>query len=610
MQRSRPGIRPAPVEFRDGALYSPGFGDIYHSVDGAIEETRHVFLSGNDLPRRWRDVAQFTIVETGFGCGLNFLATWEAHTQSGTDCRLHFVSVEKHPFTREDLAQALAAWPALGARSSQLLAAYPPLIDGFHRVRFESGRVTLTLLFGDAAEMLGELDARADAFYLDGFAPARNPDMWSTTLFEQLRRLAAPGATAATYSVASVVRAGLHDVGFITRKVPGFGRKRDMLTAQMPGKPHLPNRRKAIVVGGGIAGVSSAFALAEKGVDVELVERQQTVGGGGSFNPAAVVRPFLSLDTGIRNRFGIAAFDYAVQLYREINRRTSCDWRETGVLQLAKDAAHSDKLAKAIEMAQLPAHLVCAVDAGEATRLCGATVHENGLWFASAGYVDGNRLCDSLIAASLPSVTLQANVEVTAIVANGSTVQVGDASGRVIASADFVILANGIAAKLLFPGGAPWLRAIRGQVTGVAAVAPGLRAPVCRDGYFTPAMDGQHYVGATFDHARANEVITREDRLRNLQRAASILPGVIDAGSLVAQSDWAALRCASRDRLPVIGQIDDNLLCSIAMGSRGFSWAPLAGEVVACLIAGEPMPLERNVLRRLSPSRFEAMFTS
>jgi tRNA 5-methylaminomethyl-2-thiouridine biosynthesis bifunctional protein len=599
-----PGIRPAQIDFRDGALYSTGFGDIYHSVDGALGEVRHVFLYGNDLPRRWGEATHFTIVETGFGCGLNFLATWDAFRQSGVRCRLHFVSVEKHPFSRSDLAQILGSWPQLGDVAHQLVDAYPPLIPGFHRLCLDDGDVCLTLLFGEASAMLGELDARGDAFYLDGFAPARNPDMWSEDLFAQVRRIAAPGATVATYSAASMVRTGLERAGFATRKSRGFGRKRDMLVARLPGESsRRQTGRKAIVIGAGIAGASSAYALARKGVEVELIDREATAGSGSSFNPAAVIRPFLSLDQGIRDRFGIAAFVYAVRLYRELNRRTPCGWSETGVLQLAKDPGHRDKLWRAMAMADHPAELARCVDAQEATALCGVPVNEEGLWFSSGGFVDGRKLCNALIAAS-SSVNFRGNTEAHSVHAGQGLVRVADAGGRVIASGDVVVLANGIDANRLFPGGAPWLRAIRGQVTAITAAAVLLRAPVCRDGYVTPRLGEHHFVGATFDQSRGIAAVTEDDRIENLQRAARILPGVIDAETAIAQSDWAAVRCASRDRLPVLGRVDENLVCCMAMGSRGFSWAPLAAEAVASFIAGVPAPLERSVAQRLSPARF------
>jgi tRNA 5-methylaminomethyl-2-thiouridine biosynthesis bifunctional protein len=344
--KSRPAtIRPARPAFKDGAVYSAEYADIYHSVDGAIEEVRHVFIAGNGLAQRWREASNFTIVETGFGCGLNFLVTWDALKQSGAACRLDFVSVEKHPFRHDDLATILRAWPQLETFSSQLINTYPPLVPGFHRLHFDDGRVTLTLLLGDAINMLAELDARADAFFLDGFAPARNPDMWSKGLFEQIGRIAAPGATAATYSSAAVVRSGLERAAFSVKKQPGFARKRDMLTALLPGNKSSNHVcRKAVVIGAGIAGTSCAFALARRGIEVELLDRESSPGSGSSGNPAAIVRPFPTLDTGVRNGFTWAAFLYAVRLYRELSGRSEFEWHETGVLQLARDPVHHNRL--------------------------------------------------------------------------------------------------------------------------------------------------------------------------------------------------------------------------------------------------------------------------
>ena len=258
-------IVPAQISFRGHALFSEQFGDVYFSLDGGIEETRHVFLAGNALPERFAGKRMFTVVELGFGSGLNFLTTWQLFREHAPpEARLHFVSVEKHPFRAPDLELVHRAWPPFGDLSAALLANYPPLLSGFHRLHLDSGRVTLTLLFGDALESLRELEASADAFFLDGFAPSRNPGMWSPELFAELRRLAAPGATAATYSVAGSVRRALTQAGFTTGKRPGFGRKREMLVARIDAaKPiRAALDRRVAVVGAGIAGASCALALA------------------------------------------------------------------------------------------------------------------------------------------------------------------------------------------------------------------------------------------------------------------------------------------------------------------------------------------------------------
>ena len=606
--KSRPStIRPAQAVFKDGAMYSAEYADIYHSVDGAIEEARHVFISGNGLPQRCREASNFTIVETGFGCGLNFLATWDAFKRSGTACRLDFVSVEKHPFGHDDLRAILRGWPQFETFSRQLLHVYPPLVPGFHRLHFDDGRVTLTLLLGDAIDMLAELDARADAFFLDGFAPARNPDMWSEILFEQIGRIAAPGATAATYSSAAVVRSGLERAGFSVNKQPGFGRKREMLTALMPGTPssHRPPST-AVVIGAGIAGASCAFALARRGIEVELLDRESSPGMGSSGNPAAIVRPFPTLDSGMRSRFTWAAFLYAVRLYRELSERTEFDWHETGVLQLARDSAHYERLVRAVEMLAYPTEVVRLVSANEATQLCGARVNEDGVWFSGAGFVDGQEACTALVESTPNLVAFIGNADARVIHAEDEMVRITDAENKLLASADVAVLANGIGAKSFISDGAPWLRAVKGQVSGLAPAALRLRSPVCREGYVTPAIRDCHYVGATFDESQSDACITEADHQANLQRATRILPGTFDKSSLVVRSGWAALRCASRDRLPIMGPAVTNLFYCLAMGSRGFSWAPLVSEMLASLVTGDPAPVERTLMRRLSATRVAA----
>ena len=231
-------IEPATLTFNsDGLPVSPTYDDVYHAAAGAHAQARHVFLGGNGLPARWAGRERFVIVETGFGLGVNFMATWLAWRGDEARCaNLHFVSFEKHPFAAADLAQAHTAFPEFAALSQALCAAWPPLLAGTHRLCFDDGRVVLTLHFGDACAALPAIDDGADAFYLDGFAPAKNPELWSPALCRSLARIARRGATLATWSVAGDVRRALAAAGFAVERRPGFAGKRQMLAGRHAGE--------------------------------------------------------------------------------------------------------------------------------------------------------------------------------------------------------------------------------------------------------------------------------------------------------------------------------------------------------------------------------------
>jgi len=217
----------------DGTPISEVYGDIYYSSAGGLAQARHVFLAGNELPARWQGRARFTILETGFGLGLNFLATWQAWREDPKSCHeLRFISLEKHPLAMADLASAHAVWPELEALAADLRRLWPPLVAGVHHLEFEGGRLLLTLIFADAAEVVPTLAVAVDAFYLDGFSPARNPELWSAGLCRSLARLALPGATVATWSVAGSVRRALSAAQFSVEKRCGFAHKRQMLVGR------------------------------------------------------------------------------------------------------------------------------------------------------------------------------------------------------------------------------------------------------------------------------------------------------------------------------------------------------------------------------------------
>lgn len=228
---------PATIAFRpNGSPYSPLYGDIYHSAVGSLAQAQYVFLQGNGLPERWQGRQTFTVLETGFGMGINFLTTWAAwRADPARGEHLHFVSIEKHPFPADDLRRAHAATvddASIATLAGTLAAAWPTLVPGTHTLDFDEGSVTLTLIFGDAVDVLPVLRLRADAFYLDGFAPAKNPELWTPSIFTSLAALAGGDATFSTYTSAGDVKRALLQAGFEYRKVAGFGWKRAMLVGR------------------------------------------------------------------------------------------------------------------------------------------------------------------------------------------------------------------------------------------------------------------------------------------------------------------------------------------------------------------------------------------
>ena len=333
-------LRRAALE-RDGdTLRSRDFGDVYFSMADGLRETQHVFLRHNGLPERWSTnrpggrsaQRQFTIGELGFGSGLNFAATWCRFLESApSNATLDYISVEGWPLSVDDQREALKPWPELARPAAALTEQAATWARGFNLRVFESGRVRLLLLVGEVTPMLAALSAEVDAWYLDGFAPAKNAAMWTPDVFAQLVRSSAPGATFATYTAAGQVRRDLDAAGFDVERVDGFGTKRDMLRGRLRSGGEAPQRiarrlpeippwferppaltaRRVAVVGTGLAGASTARALAERGLDVTVIAPEPSSSGQiASRAPAMTVRPWPERADRPLSRFYERAFDF------------------------------------------------------------------------------------------------------------------------------------------------------------------------------------------------------------------------------------------------------------------------------------------------------------
>lgn len=583
---------PARLAFAaDGTPYSEAFGDVYHSAGGGLEQARHVFLGGNGLPERWRGRRSFTILETGFGFGLNFLAAWREWREDQARCRrLHVVSIEKHPFERKDLEVLLHDFP----NGKDLISQWPMLVPGMHRLAFDDENVTLTLFFGDIAEGLPQLSLAADAIFLDGFAPARNPQMWEPRLLRHLGRLAAPGATLATWSVAAPVRDALQGAGFALERGKGFGTKKEMLLGRLvrTARTIQPlTDRTAIVIGAGVAGAAVAERLASRGWQVTVAERHARAAQEASGNPAGAFHPVVSPDDSLFARCTRAAFLHLLQHWPRLE---GLAWDRCGVLQLARD---SDELAS-------QRRALATLGYPEAyARLAG-----NGVWFSEGGWVKPRSLVESLL--SRFSVGKRFNTEVTALSFDGTWHAI-DAEGATIASAPVVVLANAADALRLSPQPRVRLQRIRGQLT-LAPAIPGLAHVLLRGGMALPGIDGRSVIGASFDIGDDDPEVRVDSHEGNLARLEGMLPGA--AASFSPALDPATLegrvafRTATRDRLPLAGPLPDargpGLFGAFAYGSRGLLWAGLCGELIASQLEGEPLPVERKLAAALDPGRF------
>ncbi len=620
-----------------GVPVSERFGDVYYSAQGGLAETRHVFLAGCGMPDSWAHRRHFTIGETGFGTGLNLLSVWHLWQKTAPkDARLTFVSTERYPLQASQAAHALAAFPELAPLAQQLLDAWPPARPGWHQARLDRGRIRLLLLVGDAAESLAEMEGRFDAWFLDGFAPAVNPQMWSEALFAQLARLSAPGAMLASFTVAGLVRRGLQTVGFAVDKRPGFGRKREVLTARFVGPFNGENNRApwlqpppatpegpVLVVGGGLAGCSVAGALAARGRAVTLVEQRGGLARAASALPQGLVMPRPSAEADPTARYLSACFDYAVSLLPRFGH----GWQPTGALWLETNIETQQRLQGWQESGLLPPEWLVPLNTAEASTQAGIALPMGALWLPQAGLADPAALCHAAIA-SVHHICL--NTAATGLARAEIGWRLQTEKGDFDAAAIVLASANDLAAFPQARGLA--LKPMRGQTSRLSAssASAGLRLPLTYGGYITPARDGLHEVGATFDPVLDLQApqLRPQDHTRNLAGLARILPGLVNGPVM---GGHVGLRAVTPDRLPLAGILPDlpawaglyarlsvgerlnrlpaptwheGLAVHLGLGARGLTTAWLTAELIAAQLCGEPWPMPRSAAEMVLAGRF------
>ncbi|RQX18746.1 bifunctional tRNA (5-methylaminomethyl-2-thiouridine)(34)-methyltransferase MnmD/FAD-dependent 5-carboxymethylaminomethyl-2-thiouridine(34) oxidoreductase MnmC [Aeromonas caviae] len=635
-----------------GTPVSSEFGDVYFSNDNGLSETRYVFLQQNRLPERFshHDSDSFVIGETGFGTGLNFLATMAAFLEqaplSGNGSRLHFISVEKYPLTQADLRKALAAWPELAPLSQPLIDQWPLPVSGCHRLLFADGRIRLDLWFGDIKEMLPQVPHPAtglvDAWYLDGFSPAKNPEMWTQDLFDDLARLARPDATLSTFTCAGFVRRGLIAAGFAMKKVKGHGSKREMLAGVREGK--VPQQSIApwyarpagregevLIIGGGIASAMTALSLVERGRHVTLLCEDGEPASGASGNRQGALYPLLNGEHDALSRFYSLAFGFARNRLLALAKHHPVAFSLCGVTQLGYDDKSAAKLAK-MSQGPFPPELMHPLSAAEVEQVVGLPCDADGVSYPLGGWLCPADLTRAAIREAQASGRLEVvfNAAATHIAEQDGGWRVESRDGRQWRAPNLVVAA-GHQLPALLPFAELPLYPVRGQVSHVPTTAglSQLKTVLCYDGYLTPAHNGAHCIGASYGRNQTDLAYRTDEQEQNRARLQACVPqqrwpAEVDVSGAQAR---VGVRCASRDHLPVAGPVarlaaladhDVNapadqqsplplhagLYVLGALGSRGLCSAPLCGELLASEICGEPLPLAADLLEALHPARY------
>jgi tRNA 5-methylaminomethyl-2-thiouridine biosynthesis bifunctional protein len=598
------------LDWKDGQPFSSRFGDVYFSTESGLEETRHVFLQGNELERRFTEMhsgESLCIGETGFGTGLNFLCTWQLFEQTAPlGASLDFFSAEKFPVDDGELQAALALWPELAAQAAALISSWHRRVPGWNHWHFAGGRIRLTLALEDVAQALPQLPSRSvDAWFLDGFSPTKNPQMWSDEVLRAIARASHAGTTLTTYTSAGGVQGSLQVAGFEVKRVTGYGRKWEMTQGRFvssdsqssPAKRAPP--RSALIIGGGLAGCAAANALAQRGIQVTLVESASQLASAASGNPRGILHARFAAGMNILHRFVLASYGHALGLLDEVMPVDDVLRAECGLLQLAATESEAKRIGK-LAAQEWPPHLLQAVDAEQASQLAGLPMMHGGLWFPAGGWVVPPEVSARLV--QHPNIIIQLDSEVTSLERTASGWH-ASGDGFVIEAEQAVVCSAHQAKKLAQFAAFPLLP-VRGQISMLAATdaSSRMQAVLCAEGYCAPAVAGQHVTGATSSFDDDGTDIREADHAENLAKISAHMPALLQAlGNAKPVSGRAGVRCSVPGAAPLVGEVEQGLYCSLAHGTRGLLTAGIAAEVIATAMCGQFPPLPADILDALSP---------
>ncbi|WCE28932.1 bifunctional tRNA (5-methylaminomethyl-2-thiouridine)(34)-methyltransferase MnmD/FAD-dependent 5-carboxymethylaminomethyl-2-thiouridine(34) oxidoreductase MnmC [Vibrio sp. SCSIO 43137] len=653
-------ITNANLDWNDsGTPVSEHFDDVYFSNVSGLEETRYVFLQQNHLPERWHsyEYRRFVIAETGFGTGLNFLAVWQwfekfrAENPESPLKELHFISFEKYPLTKEDLIKAHSAWPEFSAYAKELQETYPIALPECQRLSLAGGMITLDLWFGDIQESLPKVpvydSGLVDCWFLDGFAPSKNPDMWQQQLFNGMASLAKENCSCATFTAAGFVRRGLIEAGFEMKKVKGFGTKREMIAGTLTNKipagniPPWYNRQPSdscediAIIGGGIASAVLADKLLQRGKKVTLYCKDSQPAENASGNRQGAIYPLLNgTHTGVSRLFA-PAFLYAREYITQLSRQIEFDHDWCGVTQLMWNDKSEKKLTSMLE-GNFPDQLAHKLSVEETSQHIGLPVDVESISYPLGGWLSPKQLTTNLLThlQNNNNFKLCYQTEITAlepIEQDGSWLLKSENQQFHHASA---VIANGHLFRQFGQAKEIAATPVKGQVSHIPTTKQlsKLKTVLCYNGYMTPnnPTDNLHCIGASHDRVNINQEfeagIQSENRFKLIRSLPNqSWPEEVDISGNMARQ---GIRCVTRDHLPYVGNVGDyeqilsqyanlrseqsgaqpvasypNLFCLLALGSRGLCSAPLMAELLASQICNDPLPLPTDVLESVHPAK-------
>ncbi len=588
----------APLSIRNGVLRADDYDDIYFSDDNGLAESYHVFIEGSKLAKRFCFRSQITIAETGFGTGLNFLSVLQLLNQF-PDCQVDFVSFESRPLEALLMQKVHSIFPSISAVSAELLDVLPPRWPGLHLCQLRGGRVRLHLLYGSAEEHLVDANFLADAWFLGGFSPAKNPQFWNANVLAQIGRLTRPGGSVASFTSASKIRKGLSKAGFKITECPGFAQKRNMIIGiKSGGAPTLTTPNTVGVIGGGIAGASVAAGLRDRGITATILDAGGSLATGASGNKLALQSPRLSVDHNCASQLSVSCLSYAARCSDKSGATVgqsvlSLNWPE-------REAIRHAKFGKQF----WPDDLLRLVDANMASKFSGVVMEHGGIVHDYGRVIEPVALCKYL--ADYTEKIF--NFEVSRVISQDKDITVMAKDGRQF-DFDAIVVTSGAnlpdLLQILDIVGVR-LDITAGQVSHVPIQSSfvDLKVGLSFGGYFTPSHNGFHQLGATFDrsgYAGFDHNAFVHNRM--------LLPP--DLRNMLASHDSCGGRVSRRvsppDRNPMMGRLADRVFVLGALGARGLTLGPLLGTLLAAQVANMPVTIGRPIQAGVDPFRFRRM---